>query len=167
MANDLSFDAGLTASFANAGMSAGSTSTYTTTTTTAGVINGLWVTTLASSSNTATPTTDASTGAAFLALQPNQCCAMVFGQNKAGAIKMCQGEIIPTLVGVTTTVGGLLNAPQFPGLPNDFMVLAYCVVQTAPSAAAWTPGTSSWTASGVSTSTFVNCAQLPLRPQTS
>jgi hypothetical protein len=131
------------------------------------VINGKFATTLGAQTNTATPTTDATTGAAFVALAPNQTCCIVLGQNLAGAIKMCQGPIISTLTGVTTTVGALLYEPQFPALPADFCPLAYTVVRTAPSAAAWTPGTSSWTASGVSASTFQNVCQLPNRPQAS
>ena len=63
------------------------------------------------------------------------------------------------------TVGAFLDAPQFPDFPNNFMPLAYTIVRTAPSAAAWTPGTSSWTASGVSATTFQNIAQLITRPQ--
>lgn len=167
MADNLNFNSGITINLASAAMIAGTTSTYTTTVTTAGLINGKFMTTLAAQTNTATPTTDATTGAAFLALSPNQCCSIVFGQNLAGAIKMSQGPIISTNVGVTTTVGALLRDPQFPGLPDDFCPLAYTVVRTAPSAAAWTPGTSSWTASGVSASTFQNVGQLPNRPQAS
>jgi hypothetical protein len=167
MANNLNFDQGATLSTVNAGLVAGTTSTYTTTASTAGFINGKWVTPLTAQTNTASPTLDATTGVAFLPLQPNQCCMLVWGQNKAGAIQLSQGPIISTLVGVTTTVGGLLDIPQPPALPNDFMVLGYAVVQTAPSAAAWTPGTGSWTASGVSMSTIQNCSQLPSRPQAS
>ena len=167
MANNLNFDNGLTANLVSAAMVAGTTSTYTTTVTTVCVINGKFATTLGAQTNTATPTTDANTALAFNALQPNQTCCLVLGQNLAGTIKMCQGPIISTLTGVTTTVGGLLNDPQFPALPADFCPLAYTVVRTAPSAAAWTPGTSSWTASGVSASTFQNVCQLPNRPQAS
>lgn len=158
---------GASFSAVNAVMSAGTTSTYTTTTTTACVINGKWATALTAQTNTATPTTDATTLLAFLALAPNQCCSLVLGINAAGAIKMCQGPILGTLTGVTTTVGALLNDPQFPPLPDDFCPLAYTIVRTAPSAAAWTPGTSSWTASGVSASTFQNISVLPNRPQAS
>src|SRR5690349_21378483 len=125
MANNINFDNGLTANFASAAMVAGTTSTYTTTVTTNCVINGKFATTLGAQTNTATPTTDAATGAAFVALAPNQTCCIVLGQNLAGAIKMCQGPIIGTLTGVTTTVGGLLNEPQFPSLPADFCPLAY------------------------------------------
>lgn len=158
---------GATINFTNAAFVAGTTSTYTTTVTTAGVINGKFITTLAAQTNTASPTTDANTGLAFNALQPNQTCVLVWGTNLAGTIKLCQGPIISTLVGVTTTVGGLLNEPQFPSLPDDFVAMAYTVVRTAPSAAAWIPGTGSWTASGVSASTFQNVATLPNRPQAS
>lgn len=166
MAN-LNFDNGLTCNFASAAMVAGTTSTYTTTVTTNCCINGKFATTLGAQTNTATPTTDATTGLVFVALAPNQTCCIVIGQNAAGVIKMCQGPIIACGIGVTTTVGSLVYEPQFPGLPNDFCPLAYTVVRTAPSAAAWTPGTSSWTASGVSASTFQNCAQMPNRPQAS
>ena len=156
-----------TRNFTNAAFVAGTTSTYTTTVTTAGIINVKFITTLGAQTNTASPTTDATTGNAFVALQPNQCCALVWGTNLAGTIKLAQGPIIGTLTGVTTTVGGFLDVPQFPGLPDDFCPMAYTIVRTAPSAAAWTPGTSSWTASGVSASTFQNVSTLPARPQAS
>lgn len=166
MAN-LNFDYGNTVNLASAAMIAGTTSTYTTTVTTNCVINGKFATTLGAQTATATPTTDATTGLAFNALAPNQCCVIVLGQNLAGTIKMCQGPILATNVGVTTTVGALRLDPQFPAFPDDFCPLAYTVVRTAPSAASWTPGTSSWTASGVSASTFQNVYQLPNRPQAS
>ncbi len=166
MAN-LNFDNGPTLNLVSAAMVAGTTSTYTTTVTTTCVINGKFATTLGAQTATATPTTDANTSAAFLPLAPNQCCAIVLGQTLAGAIAMVQGPIIPTNVGVTTTVGALIRDPQFPPLPDNFCPLAYTIVRTAPSAAAWTPGTSSWTASGVSASTFQNVCQLPNRPQAS
>lgn len=151
--------------FVNAGAVAGTTSTFTTTVTTAGAINGKFVTTLGVQTNAASPTTDMNTGAAFIALQPNQTCALVFGQTAAGALKLVQGPVIPTITGVTTTVGAFDKAPQFPPLPDDFLPLAYTLVRTAPSAAAWTPGTSSWAASGVSATTFQNVSTLPNRPQ--
>lgn len=163
MANNLNFDNGVTMNLVNAAMIAGTTSTYTTTAATSCVINGKFATSLGVQTNTATPTTDATTGAAFIALTPNQCCVLVLGTNAAGAIQMSQGPIIATLTGVTTTVGGFLVEPQFPPLPNDFCPVAYTIVRTAPSASNWTPGTSSWTASGVSASTFQNVAQLPSR----
>jgi hypothetical protein len=160
-------DPSVTLNLVNAAMVAGTTSTYTTSNSTAGLVNGKFVTPIAAQTNTASPTTDANTGLAFNALQPNMTCALVFGQTQAGVIQLGQGPIIPTLPGVTTTAGALINEPQFPSLPNNFLPLAYTIVRTAPSAAAWTPGTGSWTASGVSASTFQNIGRIPSRPQAS
>lgn len=167
MADNLNFNAGITINLANAGAVAGTTSTFTSTVTTSAVINGKFAAALAPQTNAAPPILDAATGLVFVALTPNQCCSLVFGVNAAGALQLAQGRAIPSGPGITTTVGALINDPQFPGLPNDFCPLAYTVVRTAPSAAAWTPGTSSWTASGVSATVFQNVAQLPNRPQAS
>lgn len=167
MADNLNYSYGITINLASAAAVAGTTSTFTSTVTTNAVINGKFTVTLGAQTNAASPTLDAATGLVFNPLSPNQCCTLVYGVNAAGALQLVQGKIIPTNVGVTTTVGALVNDPQFPGLPNDFCPLAYTVVRTAPSAAAWTPGTGSWTASGVSATTFQNVAQLPNRPQAS
>ena len=161
------FDNGATVNLINAGLVAGTTSSYTTTATTGCVIRGKFTTQLTAQTNIATPTLDANTGAAFNALAANQACVLMFGINAAGAIQMAQGPIISTLTGVTTTIGGLLRDPQAPGTPNNFCPIGYVVVQTAPSAAAWTPGSSNWTASGVSCSTFQNVYDMPDRPQAS
>jgi hypothetical protein len=167
MAYDTDFDPSVTLNLVNCGAVAGTTSTFTSTASTSGLINGKFVTPLTAQTNAASPTTDANTGLVFNTLQPNQCCALVFGQTAAGVLQLVQGQIIACGTGVTTTVGALLNLPQFPDLPNNFLPLAYCIVRTAPSAAAWTPGTGSWTASGVSVSTFQNIGELPARPQAS
>ena len=156
---------GLTFSKVSSAMIAGTTSTYTTTVSTDCIVNGLFATAITAQTNTATPTTDATTGAAFVALGANKTCAIVLGQTVGGVIKMSQGPIIDTYTGVTTTVGAFKEAPQFPVLPDTMCPLAYTLVRTAPDAAAWTPGTSSWTASGVSATTFKNVAVLPQRPQ--
>lgn len=153
-----------TRSMANAAFVAGTTSTYTTTASTSSVIRGLWGTALTAQTNTASPTTDANTLLAFRPLAPNQATVLVWGTNLAGAIQLVQGTIVPTAPGVTTTVGAFINYPQFPVLPDDFCPHAYTVVRTAPSAATWTPGSSAWAASGVTT-TFRNVSTLPDRPQ--
>lgn len=158
---------GLTMGTIKTGLTKGTTSTYTTTVTSAGMINGKYVTGLTAQTNTATPTTDASTGAAFVALTDNQATVLVIGQKADSTIQMAQGSIEATATGVTTTAGAFLNAPQWPSLPDDFMVFGYLLVRTAPSADAWTPGTSSWTATGVTASAVVECGVLPARPQTS
>ncbi len=158
---------GLTMGTIKTGLVKGTTSTYTTTVTSAGMINGKYVTGLTAQTNTATPTTDAVTGAAFVALQDNEATVLVIGQKADGTIQMAQGSVVPTEVGVTTTAGAFVNAPQFPLLPDDFMVLGYNLVRTAPSASDFTAGTSSWTATGITASEFVQCGVLPDRPQTS
>lgn len=158
---------GSTVNLVNAGLVAGTTSTYTTTATTSCVIGGKFATQLSAQTNTATPTTDANTGAAFRAQTDNTACCYVFGINAAGAIKVAQGPIESTDVGITTTAGAFRSPPQFPTLPDDFCAIGYIIVRTAPSAADFTFGTSSWTATGITAATAVNVFSLPDRPQTS
>lgn len=166
MHNQQNFKA-VTQSMVNAGLVAGTTSTYTTTATTNVVIRGKFGTQLAAQTNTASPTLDANTGLAFVPVPINSTCALVWGITNAGAIQLMQGDIIPTFLGVTTTVGAFRDLPQFPIFPDNVAPIAYMIVRTAPSAAAWTPGTSSWTASGVTVSTAQNVGTLPDRPQSS
>jgi hypothetical protein len=149
------------------GLIKGTTSTYTTTVTSAGMINGKYVTGLTAQTNVATPTTDATTGVAFPALGVNKATVIVIGQKADSTIQMCQGSIESTQVGVTTTVGDFIRAPQFPSLPDDFLPFGYALVRTAPDAASWIAGTGEWAASGVTTSQFVQCGVLPDRPQVS
>lgn len=157
---------GVTINLVNAGLAAGTTSTYTTTATTSCVIGGKFATQLSAQTNTATPTTDVNTGAAFVAQTDNTASVYVFGINAAGAIKVAQGTIVDTEVGVTTTAGAFKVGPQFPTLPDDFCAIGYVLVRTAPSASDWTFGSSSWGATGITTA-FVNVSTLPSRPQTS
>lgn len=147
--------------------SAGSTNTFLSTVTTAPVIRGKFGTGMAAQSNTSiVPTTDANTGLAFPAILPNFCAAVVFGNNAAGTLVAVQGAQIATLTGVTTTVGGFLRAPQFPALPDDFCPIAYTIVRVAPSGGTgFVLGTTQWTASSMSCTTFKNICTLPDRPQ--
>jgi hypothetical protein len=163
-ARDLS---GLTVGLIKTGLIKGTNKSYTTSVTSNGMINGKYVTVLTAQTNQAVPTTDALTGAAFVAQTDNTACVYVMGQTAAGAIAACQGSIVPTQVGVTTTAGDFIGAPQFPALPQDFMVMGYCLVRTAPDASNWTFGTDNWAATGVTTSEFVQCGVLPDRPVTS
>ena len=158
---------GLTMGTIKTGLIKGTTSTYTTTVSSAGMIDGKYVTAITAQTNTATPTTDASTGSAFRALGDNEATVIVIGQTLAGVIQMAQGQIVPTATGVTTTAGAFITAPDFPSLPDNFMVFGYALVRTAPSASAWTPGTGEWAATGVTTTEFVQCGVLPSRPQIS
>lgn len=158
---------GITLNTTNAGLTSGtaSGSTYTTTATTAHIINGNFGTTLAAQTNTASPTTDVNTGAAFIALNDNEATCFVWGVNAAGEIKLAQGSIEDTAVGVTTVPGDFIVTPQFPTLPDDFCPIGYSVHRCAPSASAWTIGTSAWNATGT-VHTFKNVCTLPARPQT-
>ena len=159
--------AGLTLGTIKTGLIKGTTSTYTTTVTSAGMIDGKYVTGLTAQTNVATPTTDATTGKAFKALSDNKATVLVIGQKADSTIQMSQGSIEDTILGVGATAGDFIRAPQFPSLPDDFMVFGYALVRTAPDAADFTPGTSSWTATGITASQFVQCGILPSRPQTS
>ena len=158
---------GSTINLVNAGLVAGTTSTYTTTATTVCSINGKFATGLTAQTNTATPTTDANTAAAFVAQTDNTACAYVFGVTAAGAIAVAQGPIEATEVGITTTAGAFKSPPQFPTLPDNFCPIGYILVRTAPSAADFTFGTSNWTATGITAATAVNVVVLPDRPQVS
>lgn len=156
----------ITISLANAGAVAGTTNTFTTTAATVPIIKGKFGTALGVLTNsTTTPTTDANTAAAFPAITANNCAAVVFGTNAAGTLSAVQGPIIPTVAGVTTTVGAFILAPQFPPIPDDFCPFAYTIVRVSPTGATFTLGTTSWAASGISCATFANVAQLPPRPQ--
>ncbi len=159
--------AGLTMGTIKTGLIKGTNKSYTTTVTSAGMIGGKYVTGLTAQTNAALPTTDALTGEAFRALADNQATVIVVGQKADSTIQMCQGSIEDTQVGVTTTAGDFIRAPQFPALPTDFMVFGYLLARTAPSASAWTPGTDNWAATGVTCTEFVQCGVLPDRPQTS
>lgn len=157
---------GLTTGTIKTGLIKGTTSTLTTTVTSAGMINGKYVSGVTALTNSAAPTSDAATGSAFVALTDNKATVLVVGQNASGTVLMAQGSIVDTQVGVTTTAGDFINAPQFPNLPDDMVVWGYNMVRTAPSAADYTPGTSSWTATGITASEFVQCGVLPDRPVT-
>jgi hypothetical protein len=157
---------GLTMCLVSPALVKGTNKSYTTTVTSAALINGKYVTALTAQTNQAVPTTDHATGAAFVAQTDNQACVYVMGINAAGTIKACQGSIVPTEVGITTTAGAFIDPPQFPSLPDDFVPFGYCLVRTAPSASNWTFGTDNWAATGVTTTEFVNISVLPDRPQT-
>lgn len=157
----------MTLNHVNAGLVAGTTSTYTTTAATVCSIAGRFATALATQTNTASPTTDASTGLAFIPVLANQCTVLVWGINAAGAIRLAQGQILPTEAGVTTTVGAFISLPLFPSLPDDFCPIGYQLVRVSPTGATFTPGTTSWAASGITCSVIRNISTLPGRPQSS
>ena len=161
---------GLAFNHTSAALVAGTTNTLTSTVTTVCSINGKFATTKGAITNssfaTESITTDATTGLAFIPLTSTStagsACALVFGINAAGALKLAQGPIVATALGVTTTPGAFIAAPQFPALPADFCPIAYTLVRTSPSVPTFTVGTSSW---ANNSTTFQNIATLPVRPQ--
>jgi len=156
----------ITFNHANAGLVAGTTSTYTTTLASSCSISGLFATVLTAQTNTASPTTDAATGLAFVPVLANQASVLVWGVNLAGAIRLAQGSITPTETGVTTVVGAFILAPQFPSLPDDFCPIGMQLVRVSPTGATFTAGTTAWAASGITCSVIRNLAGLPARPRT-
>ena len=161
---------GLTMGTIKTGLVKGTTSSLTTTVTSAGLINGKYVSGKTALTNSAFPTTDIVTGVAFNTLTDNQATVFVVGQKADSTVVAAQGTIVDTEVGVTTTAGAFISAPEFPPLPDDFMVWGYVLVRTAPSAGDWLIGTATtgdWDATGVTASQFVQCGVLPDRPQTS
>lgn len=164
----MAFNPPTTMNFASVGLTLPSTSVYSTANSSECAFKGKLGTVLTAQTTQATPTTDGVTGAAFPSLSDNQATVLVFGVTSGGAIAMCQGSIVDTDVGVTTTAGAFRLYPQFPTLPDSICPVAYALVRTAPSASAFTAGTSNWTATGITTSTVVNIlGGLPDRPQSS
>jgi len=165
--DNLNFGYGNSANLSNAGVVAGTTSTVSTTTATNAVINGKFTTSLGVQTDVASPVLDGATGKPYLTMAPGFCCSLVVGINSAGVLLLAQGTPLAIGAGVGAVPGPIVSDPQFPGLPQDFVALAYSVVRTAPSAAPWTPGAGAWLATGVVASPFQNVFQLPNRPQAS
>lgn len=159
---------GLTACLSKATLTNGTTSTLTSTGTVIYSIEGKAYS-HAALSNTATPTTDATTGNAFVPVPASQGCALVVGFNAAGTLLVAQGPLAPLSAdadGANASFIGLA-APRFPDLPTDFCPIGYIINKVGASGATWTFGTSN-TASGSNISnTFVDVTTLPTRPQAS
>lgn len=137
----------------------------TTTTTTFGAIAfriGAKTYTKAAGTATTTPTTDANTGAAFVAQSYTtpQTCVYVFGFNAAGDFKCAQGTPV-----TTTAYTGKNEVLRFPKLPVDFCPIGWEIVSLGATAVAtWTMGTNNQSAVTGVTYTFVPAAFLPSQP---
>jgi hypothetical protein len=145
-----------------AGMSAGTTTTLTTANTSLFSIGGKAYS-KAAASNAATPTTDARTLAAFTAIPVNKGGVFVIGYDSGGNLKVCQGETVNLDAG-----NNLVEAPEFPNVPDTLTPIGYLVVKVGSTGAAWTFGVSNLTGppTGVTLS-FADCMLLPERPQLS
>jgi len=160
---------GLTFSFAigaggtaGAVLAAGTTTTFSTTNIVAGCIGGKSIVAYAAKTNTASPTTDVNTGAAFTAIPVGSCSVFVWGINAAGALKVAQGA-----TEVLDANGGFVIAPSFPELPTDFCPFAYQLVRVGSTGAAWTFGTSTQAPLPGVTHARISISVLPDKPQTS
>jgi len=94
-------------------------------------------------SNTATPTTDATTGSAFVAVPASTGCAFVVGLDSTGAVKVSQGPLYTLsgeASGANTTT--LLGAMQLPIVPDTVCPIGYIVVEVGASGSSWTFGSS-------------------------
>lgn len=111
-------------------------------------------------SATATPTTDALTGAAFKGITKGQATVLVWCLDVTGAVKVAQGSI-----GATDAAGNVVDAGlQFPVIPDDLTPFGYSVHRGASTVVGtWTPSGSNWNATGM-TSTPYNVFTLPDRP---
>lgn len=120
--------------------------------------------------NQATPTTDYSTGAAFLPVAANKASVFVVALTAAGAIKVIQGDIVD-LDGAADGANSTFTngAPDFPAnIPADCCPIGYILTRVGASAAAsWTFGTSNLATITYINHTLVNCFVLPSRPQIS
>lgn len=150
---------GATICTSKAGLTAGTTTTYTTAAAVNGSIGGEFVTALAAQTNTATPTSDGN-GDDFTALAASQVSVFVYCLNAAGALKVFQGSVEDLDAG-----NAVVTAPDFPYIDlSTYMPFGYVVVLNSSAGSAWTFGASNWTATGV-TDTYTDVTTLPLRPQ--
>lgn len=173
----------ITACFTKAGLAVGSSTTLTQTlvggaTSNIFAIRGKMYS-VATLNNTATPTTDWATGAAFLPVLASKGCVFMIGFSAAGGLKAIQGQITP--LDTITVPGNFLNAPNFgamgpagsgPGASgaNDFCPIGYLLIQAGSSASAtsgWLFGTSNMSAVTGITYTTVDVCGITDRPQVS
>ncbi len=155
----------LTLCLAKVTLAAGTTTTISTTGTTHFAIKGKAYSKTAIT-NGATPTTDATTGAAFVAQAIGTGCVYVVGFDKDGNIKTSQGTVV-----TLDADGGFVDLPKFPAIPDTMCPIAYTLIRLAP-ATATTPAVATWTwgtnnqasVTGV-TYARADCVTLPDRPQ--
>lgn len=144
-----------------AGLAVGTTTTLTTANTSLYAIGGKAYS-AAGASNAATPTTDASTGAAFVPIGLNKAGVFVICLDSAGALKVVQGTIVNY-----SDAGVFTDAPQFPVVPDTLTPIGYELVKVISTGSAWTFGTSNQASQTGITKVLVDVMTLPPRPQVS
>lgn len=150
-------------SLTDAGLAAGTTTTLTTGGAQVYTI-GNKVYTVAATSNEATPTLDAITGAAFKAIAAGYGGVFTVCRNAAGALKVVQGQVV-----ALDPLGGFIHAPWFGPEDGDLAPIGYILVKAATGATTWTFGSSNLAGPPANvTITYVDCANgMPARPQIS
>lgn len=152
-------------------LAAGTTTTFTTTGATLYCIKGKAYTTSAAS-NSATPTTDGNTGAAFVAVGPRKGSVFVFAYDgssttAATAIKVYQGSI-EDLTGEADGANAkfVMRAPSFPAIPDTVTPFGYCITKVGASGTSWTFGSSNLAGPPSNVlHTFQDLMTMPGRPQ--
>jgi hypothetical protein len=143
-------------------LAAGTTTTISSTGTIHYCIKGKTATKSALS-NTATPTTDVTTSAAFPSLSANQGTVVVIGLDSSGNVKAAQGPIRPL-----DSSGLFIDQPQFPIVPDTVCPIGYIVLKAGSTlSGTWTFGTNNLSGVTGMTYTFVSVSTLPDRPQVS
>lgn len=151
----------LTLCLGKATLAAGTTSTLSSTGTLPFAIKGKAYS-HAALSNTATPTTDATTGAAFMPIPTNYGAVIVIGFNATGTLIAAQGPLA-----ALDSAGNFVTAPQFPAIPDTMCPIGYEVIKAGSTAAAagFVFGTSNQASVTGITYTLVDVCTLPDRPQ--
>ena len=148
--------------FSKAGLTAGTTTTYTTASAVVYSYRGKMYS-AAAATNAATPTLDADTGVAFNPLSANQGAIYLFGYNAAGTIQVTQSGIQALDVS-----GNFIIAPQLPATPEGVTPFGYLVAKGGSTlVGTWTFGTSNLSGVTGMTYAFQDIATLPDRPQVS
>ena len=153
-----------TANFSAPVVAAGSTSTLTGTNAITYAIKGKMYT-KAALSNTPTPTTDATTGAAFVPIPAGYGAAILIGLNAAGTLLAAQGGLQALDVN-----GNFVIAPQFPQVPDTFCPIAYEIIKagaTASSSPGFVFGTNNQASVTGITYALADISTVPARPQVS
>lgn len=158
---DILLSAGSTQGISTPVLAAGSTTTLSTTGAINTTIRGRNVTKTALS-NTASPTTDANTGAAFVAIPALKCCNFIVGVDINGNLKAIQGRQEDL-----NSDGSYRFLPQFPPVPSDFGPFGLITIKAAANASSapgWVFGASNWAAVTGITATFDDLGSIPDRP---
>lgn len=110
--------------------------------------------------NAAVPTTDFNTGRAFTAVGVNQGSVFVCAYDAAGTLRVVQGTTENL-----DSAGGWINPPQFPAVPDTACPFGYIMIRVGSTGAAWTFGTSNFSAATGVTYNFQDVSAIPDRPQ--